>query len=36
MLNGIDPNVLKKEFLTSKPKFDGFNDFLDYCYKNSV
>lgn len=35
-LNGVDPNVLKKEFLTSQPKFDSFQDFLEYCAKNPV
>lgn len=35
-LNGVDPDVLKKEFLASKPKFDSYQDFLDYCAKNSV
>lgn len=33
-LNGVDPNVLKKKFLTSQPKFDSFQDFLEYCAKN--
>lgn len=35
-LNGVDPNVLKKEFLRSQPKFDSFQDFLEYCAKNPV
>lgn len=35
-LNGVDPDVLKKAFLASKPKFDSYQDFLDYCAKNSV
>lgn len=33
-LNGVDPDVLKKKFLTSQPKFDSFQDFLEYCAKN--
>ncbi|RHH36047.1 DapH/DapD/GlmU-related protein [Collinsella sp. AM18-10] len=35
-LNGVDPDVLKKAFLASKPKFDSYQDFLDYCANNSV
>lgn len=35
-LNGVDPNLLKKELLTSQPRFDSFQDFLEYCAKNPV
>lgn len=30
-LNGVDPEVLRKAFLASKPRFGNYQDFLDYC-----
>lgn len=30
-LNGVDPEVLKRAFLASKPRFASYQEFLDYC-----
>ena len=30
-LNGVDPEVLKRAFLASKPRFASYREFLDYC-----
>ena len=30
-LNGVDPEVLKRAFLASKPRFNSYQEFLDYC-----
>lgn len=30
-LNGVDPEVLERAFLASKPRFDSYQGFLDYC-----
>ena len=29
--NGVDPEVLRKAFLASKPRFGNYQEFLDYC-----
>lgn len=30
-LNGVDPEVLKRAFLASKPRFKSYQEFLEYC-----
>lgn len=34
-LNGVDYEVLKGVFLASLPKFDTYQDFLEYCVRNA-
>ena len=30
-LNGVDPEVLKRAFLASRPRFNSYQEFLEYC-----
>lgn len=30
-LNGVDPEVMRRAFLSSEPKFGSYQEFLDYC-----
>ena len=30
-LNGVDPEVLKGAFLASRPRFNSYQEFLEYC-----
>lgn len=33
-LNGVDPEVLRRSFLSSAPRFGNFQEFLDYCARD--
>lgn len=30
-LSGVDPEVLRRTFLASKPRFNSYQEFIEYC-----